>query len=137
MNRKRVYLFGTGASHSYNGSINKVRPPLSRNFFKVFNKLKISGDLLVRVGAIINYVAKNRNLDIDKFNMWNEDIEEFLTEVDNNIISKLKNSSDDYMLNLKLMEDIKTYDDMIFLFTSVLNEIQNGLVCNNYLKIGK
>lgn len=136
MNKKRVYLFGAGASHSYNGSINKVNPPLARDFFKVFNKLKISEDLLVRVGHIINYVAKNRNLNVEKFNVWNEDIEEFLTEVDNKIISKLKNSNDK-MLDSELMLDIKTYDQMIFLFTSVINEIQNGLVCNNYLNIVK
>lgn len=131
MNKKRVYLFGAGASNSYRGSINKVNPPLARDFFKVFNKLKISGDLMVRVGDIVNYVARTRKIDASKFNTWNEDIEAFLTEVDNKIINKLSKNYDIFQLK----EDIRTYDQMIFLFTSVLNEIQNGKVCMNYLAL--
>ena len=137
--KKTVYLFGAGASHSYNGSINKVNPPLAKDFFKTFNKLKISKDILVRVGAIISYVAKTRNLDENKFGSWNEDIEAFLTELDDNILTDLDKIDGELTFNSlsnnKILTDIKAYDQMIFLFTSVLNEVQNGEVCSNYSKL--
>src|SRR5215831_11410736 len=78
-----AYLFGAGASHSYDRSKTGVNPPLAAKFFPTFNQLDISGDLLVRIGDIVNYVRDTRGIPPLFFNMWNENIEDFLSEIDN------------------------------------------------------
>lgn len=137
MTRNRAYMLGAGASHSYGGSINGIKPPLARDFFKAFNKLEISSDVYVRIGNIINYVRDTRNYKVEDFSKWNEDIEAFLTEVDNLIIEQAKKHKESSINADEYISLTKVYDQMIFLFTSVLNEIQNGKVCDNYSKLVK
>lgn len=135
MIKNRAYIFGAGASHSYNGSISQVKPPLAKGFFKAFNKLKISSDSYVRVGNIINYVRDTRDYKPEKFSTWDEDIESFLTEVDDLIFEQTKKNKGNATPSAEYLTLTKVYDQMIFLFTSVLNEIQNGKVCSNYSKL--
>ncbi|MDO8612363.1 MAG: hypothetical protein Q7R32_06015 [Dehalococcoidia bacterium] len=128
----RVFLFGAGASHSYADSPSGVRPPLAKEFFKTYNQLAIKDDRYVLVGSIVNYVLETRGVDPIAFQDWNENVEDFLTEIDDLVNTKEKALS----LPLeKLFLYPKVYDEMIFLFTSVLNEIQNGPPCPNYRQL--
>lgn len=128
----KAFLFGAGASHSYNQSPTGVAPPLAGSFFPAFRSLDIAADRFVRVGSIINYVRDTRGLDPIEFGSWTENIEDFLTEIDERIGSKelVEKLSLPEMWSLS-----QAYDQMIFLFACVLNEIQNGPVCKNYKAI--
>jgi hypothetical protein len=126
-----VYIFGAGASHSYAESPTDVLPPLAKDFFQTYRALDIAADRFVRVGSIVNYVRDTRHLDVLDFADWEENIEDFLTEIDERI------GTHDAAKSLSfgtLIQYTQAYDQMIFLFSSVLNEIQNGPVCRNYLK---
>lgn len=116
----RVFLFGAGASHSYPLSPTGVRPPLAKGFFEAFNKLDISGDRYVLIGDIVNYVRNTRGINPFQFSGWNENIEDFLTEIDEQTGTPQKALALPFPLRALYS---RTYNQMIFLFASVLNEI--------------
>jgi hypothetical protein len=125
----KVFLFGAGASHSYSLSSSGVRPPLAKGFFDAYKKLSIVNDPHVLVGAIVAYVRETRGISPIDFSDWSENIEDFLTEIYEQIGNKKR------ILELPIEQRYhlsKAYDEMVFLFSSVLNEIQNGSVCDNY-----
>lgn len=130
---KTVYILGAGASKGYSGSKTSVNPPLASELFTVYNKLDIACDRHVRVGDIITYVRDTRGVAEWEFMNWNENIEEFLTEIEDKIlyIYKQKRKGND-LLDHEIIYLQKVYDRMIFLFTSILNEIQNGSLYDLY-----
>jgi hypothetical protein len=128
----RVFLFGAGASHSYDRSPSGIRPPLSRGFFEAYNKLGISTDRLVLVGNLVNYVRDTRGVSPWDFGVWNENIEDFLTEIDELICTP------DRALALpfaKRFQANAAFTECVFLFASILNEIQNGPPCTHYSRL--
>lgn len=128
----RTYLFGAGASHSYAISPTGVQPPLAKGLFDAFHQLDIAEDSHVRIGDIVCYVRDTRNVDATVFGAWNEDIETFLSEVED-LISR---PEDVRSLDIGQKHRFsRVYDQSVFLFCSVLNEIQNGPVCRNYSKL--
>ena len=132
-----VYIFGAGASKSYDKSKTRTKMPLARDFFKTYNSLKISEDLNVIITHVLSYLKEYRNMDYIEFNEFNEDIEVFLSEVNEklyNIISKKELSYEEQIEALFLDG---TYNQLIFLFEGVLNEIQNGEICPYYTKLLK
>lgn len=124
-----TYLFGAGASHSYDLSPTGVRPPLAKGFFQAYNDLDISGDRYVLVGWIVNYGRDTRGLSPWRFNEWDANVEEFLTEIDEQIGSPQRAKE---LSSAWVSEVAGAYNQMLFLFASVLNEIQNGPPCSNY-----
>jgi hypothetical protein len=80
--KKKVVVLGAGASASYSDSPTGLRPPLAREIIPAFQQLEISGNRLVLIGHIINYVRDTRGVDPIDFNSWNEDLEIFMTEID-------------------------------------------------------
>lgn len=132
-----VYIFGAGASKSYDKSKTRTKMPLARDFFKTYNSLKISEDLNVIITHVLSYLKEYRNMDYIEFNEFNEDIEVFLSEVNEklyNIISKKELSYEEQIEALFLDG---TYNQLIFLFEGVLNEIQNGEISPYYTKLLK
>src|SRR5690242_15891288 len=128
----RTLILGAGASHSYSQSPSGIRPPLARNFFEAFNVLSISGDRHVLIGSILNYVRDTRGVNILDFPSCNENIEDFLTEIDEQLAVK-ENVDTLPLEKLYLYSD--AYSKMLFLFASVLNEIQNGPTCESYANL--
>lgn len=130
----KAYIFGAGASCNYKESNTRVKPPLAKDFFTAFHNLEIAEDRYVLIGHIVNYIKKTRGVDAFEFITWNENIEAFLTEIDELVNDKEKFSK------LPIEEKFlftSAYAQMIFLFTSVLNEIQNGEVCKDYARFTK
>lgn len=133
-----TYILGAGASHSYTNSYSGVRPPLASGFFSTYKQLPLSEDFDVRVGDIINYVRDVHGIPWQKFNTFNMNAEDFMAELDN----KVRLLADE-MKQRELNEEelgnffswVKAYDQMIFLFTHVLNETQNGLVSKHYARL--
>src|SRR5690349_2129369 len=80
-----VFVFGAGASYSYDQSPTGQRPPLAREFFSTYTKLDIACEFDVKVQWLLQYVKRTRGVDYEVFGDWNEDIEAFLTELDQKI----------------------------------------------------
>ena len=100
-----VYILGAEASKSYNKSKTGVRMPLAKDFFKTYNSLKISEDLNVIITYILSYLQKYRDMDYKSINNFNEDIETFLTEINEKL----------YEIVLKDDISISDKDEALFL----------------------
>jgi len=128
----RVYLLGAGASFPYSLSPTGVNPPLAANFFDTYDKLQLSYH--VKVGHVINYV--NDKKQSGNWNNSTANIEDFLTEIDDGIaeasLAIQQNGPNDVQTFSKLMSLSLVYDQMVFLFATVLNEIQNGPASPEY-----
>jgi hypothetical protein len=134
-----TYIFGAGASYSYDVSPANVRPPLATGFFKAFCDLDISGDIEVRIGDVISYVRENYGIPDEFFCTLAEDAETFMTRLDGyvrEVASAVGNGKPDPDGEIfgTLLNRIRAHDQMIFLFNYVLNEIQNGPLATDYLK---
>ena len=128
----RVFVLGAGASCSYTESPTGLRPPLAKEIIRTFQKLDISENRLVLVGNILNYVRDTRGIPPEDFGSWDEDLETFFSDVDeevNDISQRLLRGNhltdtDRYRFG----QSTGAYSQLIFLFASILNEIQNGPV---------
>ena len=126
----RVFVLGAGFSKCYRQSKTHVQMPLARDFFPTFNKLDISTNLWVKVGRIVNYVRNTRGIAPEQFSSFNEDIELLHSEIEDKLRASLQDKEGpDSLLLLGL------YNEVIFLFASVLNEIQNGPVSPTHVRL--
>jgi hypothetical protein len=117
-----VYLLGAGASKSYEESKTGEKLPLANDFFETFNKLDISSSGWVLLGDIINYVKENRGISVLDFSSYDEDIEALHSEVQTKYLEAIKN--DDFY---GITHYEKAFNQLVFLFSSVINEVQNGI----------
>jgi hypothetical protein len=106
--------------------------PLARDLFKVFSKLAIHANPWVLTGAIINYVSSSRGIPPEDFSAFADDIEELHSEVQNRLIDSIRNSDE-----LGVIEYTGISNQLVFLFASVINEIQNGPVSKAHLAIAR
>lgn len=135
-----VIILGAGASKSYSESPTGKRMPIANDFFKTFHNLDIASNPWVLIGNIINYVASNRNKNIVDFINFNEDIEILHSEIKNKLITNLSQNPENYFNRENIFENMqnyKAYLELVFLFTSVINEIQNGPVSKPHLNLIK
>jgi hypothetical protein len=136
-NISRAIVLGAGASCSYSESPTGLRPPLAKEIIKSYGKLDISENRYVLVGHLINYVRDTRGVLPSEFGSWDEDVETFFSEVDEEVSQlalqakrqKRLSSEEFYRYNLA----IGAYNQMIFLFASIFNEIQNGPISIPYM----
>lgn len=135
---KRVLLLGAGASASYTESPTKIRPPLAREIVRAYHDLEISANRYVLIGDIVNYIRDTRKIDPADFNKWDEDIEAVLTEIDEEIrhlSSELTKDPENRASYGKLVQVTRAYNQFVFLFSCILNEIQNGPVSIPYMML--
>jgi len=116
-----VYLLGAGASKSYDASKTKVKLPLANDFFKTFNKLDISANGWVLIGDIINFVREHRDVSVLEFSSYSEDIESLHSEIQEHYLDAIKNDNIENIVRYG-----KAFNQLVFLFSSVINETQNG-----------
>lgn len=133
---RRAIVLGAGASCSYRESPSGLRPPLAREIIPAYTNLPISENRFVLVGQLINYVRDTRGVDPSDFGTWAEDVELFFSEIDERIClvaGKIlhggKLSKDEFYSYQSL---IGAYNQLIFLFASIFNEIQNGPISIPY-----
>jgi hypothetical protein len=134
-----VIVLGAGASRGYSGSRTGVHPPLANNFFSTFSSLMISRDLEVKIGNIVNYIRDTRNIPPELQPVdFDENIEVVFAELDTQL-RRLWSSSIKGRPSSKIMAECfslsKAYDQFIFWFAHVLNEIQNGETCTIYSRL--
>ena len=116
-----VYLLGAGASKSFEKSKTGERLPLANDFFNTFSKLDIFGNGWVIIGDLINYVQEKRGIPIVEFESFDEDIESLHSDIQEDYLDAIK--KDDYE---NIIYYGKAFNQLVFLFCSVINEIQNG-----------
>ncbi len=118
-----VYILGAGFSKAYEESPSKQKMPLAKEVFQTFNKLSISKNPNVLIGKILNYLKIERNLNYNDFSSFSEDIEKLYSEVETKLLESWnKEDGNNGKKNLYW----STYNELIFIFSSILNEIQNG-----------
>ncbi len=133
-----VYLLGAGASYGYTASPTGVRPPLATGLFKAFFQLDLSGDLRMKIGWLVNYVRDRYGIPPIDFASFEMDAEEFMTTLESDIdvsISRLREGqgSDETMVGI--MHQIGTFNQTLFLFTNILNDIVNGPLYDDYVSL--
>lgn len=126
-----VILLGAGASKSYSDSVTKVKMPIANDFFQTFRKLEIAENRWVLIGDILNYLRDHHNKPWMEFLTYSEDIEILHSEVE----EKLNQINSGLLDTVENMMIYKTYLQLIFLFASVINEIQNGEPSKSHINL--
>jgi hypothetical protein len=122
----KVFLLGAGASKSYNISPTGVRMPLAKEVFATFEKLEISENPWVLIGNILNYARDTKGIDIENVFKTNYDIEEFHSEVEQDLLTAIESHKEENGLHPSIISAHNTYNQLVFFFASTINEIQNG-----------
>lgn len=110
--------------------------PVAIDFFDTFRGLEISANPWVLIGHLINYVVENRNIKLEDFDKFNEDIEILHSEIQAKLYDVLKREKNLFD-NPDNIVYLKAYNELIFLFVSVINEIQNGPISEAHLNLAK
>ncbi|NDV24712.1 hypothetical protein [Desulfovibrio sp. JC022] len=117
-----AYILGAGFSKAYDKSPTDQIMPIANDFFPTFNKLKISENQWVLVGNIINYLVRFKHIkNPDEFAEYASDIEQIHSEIESNLKESV--AAGDFE-NASLC--YSAYNQLVFLFASVINEVQNG-----------
>jgi hypothetical protein len=131
-----VLILGAGASKSYGESLTGVRMPIANDFFETFRKLDIAEDPRVLIGWLLNYLKTFQQVDFLDFLNYSEDIEVLHSEIQDRLVNVLeRQAKNEYDKNDVTI--ISAYTQLIFLFASVINEIQNGLVSPAHVALAK
>jgi hypothetical protein len=128
----KVYVLGAGASRAYDQSPTGQRMPLANDVFQVFSNLNISGNDWVLIGDIIQYVSESRGIAPQEFASFNDDIEEFYSEVQSILFEAIQRGD-----KLEIILTSRIVNQLIFLFASVINEVQNGPVSSAHRNIAR
>lgn len=133
----RVVILGAGASKSYDESLTKVRMPIATDFFKTFNQLPISEHPWVLVGNFLKYLHEFHNVAPNEFHKYNVDIEKIHSEIEDKLLEVLKSNDTDSLGIPDNNKYLSAYIQLMFIFSNVINEIQNGPVSTTHLKLAK
>jgi len=128
----KAYLLGAGASRAYELSPTGLRMPLARDVFEKYSKLNISSNSWVLVGEIINHVSQSRGIPPEDFGRFNEDIEEFFSEIEASLLDAIEGNDE-----IEIIWESKILNQLLFLFASVVNEIQNGPISEAHRNIAR
>ena len=109
--------------------------PIAKDFFETFRKLKISENPWVLIGHIITYIAERNNADVLDFLNFSEDIEILHSEIQEKLYVALKRG--DFFSNEYDVRLLKAFNELIFLFVNVINEIQNGPISKAHINLAK
>jgi hypothetical protein len=131
-----LLILGAGASKSYTESTTKVKMPIAKDFFNTFNQLSISQNQWVLVGAILNYLKTFHKIPWTGFLNYSQDIEVLHSEVEERLNFILEKNIGVFSSPENILI-YQTYLQLIFLFTSVINEIQNGPASKSHINLAK
>jgi len=124
-----VFVLGAGASKGYSLSPTQMRMPIAKDFFRTFQCLAISENPWVLIGDILNVSKRDWGMELGELFDTDTDIEEFHSYVEEKLLQSL------FIESKEGFEYWKAYHQLIFLFASVVNEIQNGPTSNAHVKL--
>jgi hypothetical protein len=129
-----VIILGAGASKSYDASPTTLKMPVAKDFFKTFNELDLSANPWVLKGQILMYLRNFHQIEWLDFLSYNVDIEIIHTEVAEKLNELLKKES---LNKIEMNSIFSTYMELLFVFSSVINNIQNGPTSITHLNLAK
>lgn len=127
----RLLLLGAGASKAYSQSPTGVRMPIARDFFNTFEKLDIYQNPWVLRDGLIDFVARVKGEDPINYLSSGIDIEELYSEIEAKFIESYEKERIDRVLAFR------PYTQLTFIFSAVINEIQNGAPSSVHLELAK
>jgi len=127
----KLLLLGAGASKAYSQSPTGVRMPIARDFFPTFEKLDIYENPWVLRDGLIDFIIRVKGENPDTYLRSNIDIEELYSEIEANLHESYGKERIDRILAFK------PYTQLTFIFSSVLNEIQNGPLSKPHVELAK
>lgn len=126
----KLFILGAGASKAYSQSKTGVRMPIACDFFDTFDKLKISENPWVLQGDIGRYIIEKYKTDPYTYLRSGIDIEDFHSTVERDLSHAFENSDQVESITLQM-----TYNQLVYIFSSVINEIQNGPTSVPHIKL--
>lgn len=128
----KLFILGAGASKAYGQSKTGVKMPIACDFFDTFDKLDISQSLWVLQGQINLYAMEKYGMDPYTYFRSGIDIEDFHSSIESDLqdAHAVGNKSESTILQM-------SYNELVYLFASVINEIQNGPVSKPHLKLAQ
>jgi len=126
----KLFILGAGASKAYSESKTKVTMPIACDFFDTFDKLEISNNLWILQGQIHLYIMEKYKKEPNSYLRSGINIENFHSSIEADIEKAIEAGDE---LNIQLSQ--MPYTELIYLFASVINEIQNGPVSKPHLKL--
>lgn len=126
------YIIGAGASKGYKKSPTNQLMPMAKDFFSTFCKLNISENNWVLIGNIVNYVRDYYKIEPAEFSKFNIDIEVLHSEIHEKFLKCLNKK--DFINALRYSS---ANIQLVFLFVSVINEIQNGPISLMHINLAK
>lgn len=126
----KLLILGAGASKAYTQSKTKEKMPIACDFFDTFNKLEISSNQWVLISKISLYVLEKYGVDAFSYFASGIDIEEFHSSIECDLIEAI--SSKNHIESQFFQE---AYNEIVYLFASVINEIQNGPVSKPHIQL--
>lgn len=127
-----LLLLGAGASKAYSESPTSMRMPIARDFFSTFEELEIVSNPWVLTDGLFDFVMKVKGESPLDFLRQNIDIEELYTEIEENL-NRYKGRES----SIDRVRAFKSYSQLIFIFSAVINEIQNGPVSRPHALLAK
>lgn len=116
-----VLLLGAGASKAYNGSSTGLKMPIAADFFRTFEKLAIFSNPWVLREALWEYLYRVRQVDPDAYLRSGINIEALHSEIEEVLLDTLDKGN-----SFEKISAFRPYNELTYIFASVINEIQNG-----------
>lgn len=126
----KLFILGAGASKAYGQSKTGVRMPVACDFFDTFDKLDISSSLWVLQGQINLYAMDKYGVDPYRYFRSGVDIEDFHSSIEADLQDAIRRGNESESILLRM-----PYNELVYLFASVINEIQNGQISKPHLKL--
>ena len=134
-----VVVLGAGASKAYAASKTGCRMPMARDFFKTYEELDIAADSRVLIDKILLFGKEHLGLEFAEMFEANLDIEELHTRIEEELM-RLRARAMMPSFGIEesdLLFVNGAYNQLTFLFATVLNEIQNGPVSEWHRRLAK
>lgn len=126
-----LFVIGAGCSKAYSDSLSGQRMPIANDFFKVFNQLpNLNNNRWVLIGDIINRLIELKKVSIDDPFKEEFDIEEIHSLFEQKMYEAIESDDD---LNADTYN--RAYNQLVFLFAAVVNEISNGPISKAHLNL--
>lgn len=128
----KLFILGAGASKAYGQSNTGVRMPIACDFFDTFDKLEISRSLWVLQGQINLYAMGKYGVDSYSYFRSGIDIEDFHSSIEADLQDAIAKDNKSKSTILQM-----SYNELVYLFASVINEIQNGPTSKPHLRLAE
>lgn len=130
----RAVVLGAGASKAYSQSPTGQKMPVARDFFQTFDALAISSNPWVLQEGLATYLMRAGVDDIHGYLRSGVDIEQLHTEIEETRALAMAEAGDDFF---KFAIENRAYTELLFIFASVVNEIQNGPISTPHRKLAR